>query len=86
MVHVIGGLGTVLVLGAYFFVSTGRLASRSFGFQGMNFVGAVLLAIYGFLLLAWATVALNIVWGVIAIIALAKVISTRRRLRSVTDE
>lgn len=86
MDHVIGGVGTILVLGAYFLVSSGRLASDSWGFQGMNLVGAALLAIYGFLLFAWATVALNFVWAVIAVVTLARVHRRRRRLRSSTKE
>ena len=70
MVHVLGGIGTILVLGAYFLVSTQRIASRSLAFQGMNLVGAVLLAIYGVLLVAWASVVLNVVWAIIGAAAL----------------
>ena len=57
MEHVIGGVGTVLVLAAYFLVPTGRLQSKSYGFQGMNFVGAGSLAVYALLLVAWDLVA-----------------------------
>ena len=79
MEHVVGGAGTVLVLVAYFLVSAGRISSQSFTFQGMNLLGAVLLTIYGFLLFAWATVALNAVWGVIALLALVRVAAGRRQ-------
>lgn len=77
MEHLVGGIGTVLVLAAYFLVSTGRIASRSWAFQGMNLVGAILLTIYGFLLFAWATVALNAIWGVIAVLALVRITASR---------
>lgn len=80
MEHVIGGIGTVLVLVAYFLVSTGRIASRSWAFQGMNLIGASLLTVYGVLLFAWATVALNAVWGVIALVALLRVFQGRREV------
>lgn len=70
MVHVLGGIGTILVLGAYLLVSTQRVDPRSLAFQGMNLVGAVLLAIYGILLFAWASVALNVVWAGIGVAAL----------------
>lgn len=83
MEHVIGGVGTVLVIGAYFLVSTGRLQSRSLGFQGMNLAGAIILTIYGFLLAAWATVALNGTWGIIAIVALTQIFLRRRSSREV---
>lgn len=59
MVHVGGGIGTVLVLLAYFLVSTGRVKSASLGFQVTNLVGAALLTVFGFLLFAWASVAHN---------------------------
>jgi len=86
MVHVIGGIGTVLVLLAYFLVSTGRLKSASLGFQGTNLVGAALLTVYGFMLFAWASVALNAIWGLIALVALLRVLRARRRAESVTPE
>lgn len=79
MVHVIGGIGTILVLAAYFLVSTGRLKSASLGFQGMNLIGAALLTIYAVALVAWASVALNAVWGIIALVALVRVIQRRRK-------
>lgn len=81
MVHVIGGIGTVLVLLAYFLVSTGKLKSASVGFQGTNLVGAALLTVYGFLLFAWASVALNAIWGLIAVVALARVVRRRGAAR-----
>lgn len=77
MVHVLGGAGTILVLGAYFLVSTQRVTPRSLAFQGMNLVGAVLLAIYGALLFAWASVALNVVWAGIGLFAIWRILRAR---------
>lgn len=45
----------------------------------MNLLGALLLTVYGFLLFAWATVALNAVWGVIALLALLRIAGGGRR-------
>ena len=85
MEHFIGGIGTILVLTAYFLVSTGRVPSKSLGFQGINLVGAILLTIYGFMLFAWATVALNGVWGLIAIVALFRVFRDRSKRNGATS-
>ena len=85
MEHLIGGIGTILVLTAYFLVSTGRVPSKSLGFQGINLVGAILLTIYGFMLFAWATVALNGVWGLIAIVALFRVFRDRSKRNGATS-
>jgi hypothetical protein len=79
MEHIFGGIGTILVLAAYFLVSTGRVTSGSIGFQGMNLVGAILLTIYGFMLFAWASVVLNGAWGLIALVALVRVLRNRSK-------
>lgn len=73
MVHVIGFVGTFLVLGAYFMLSAGRIKSASWAYQGINLVGASLLTAYGVLLAAWASIALNAVWGLIALFALTRI-------------
>lgn len=78
-IHVIGGIGTIMVLGAYFLVSSGRVQSASTSFQGLNLVGAVLLTFYAIDLAAWASVALNVVWGLIAVVAVLRIIQIRRR-------
>ena len=73
IVHVIGFIGTFLVLGAYFLLSTGRIKAASLPYQGLNLIGAGLLTFYGVLLAAWASIALNAVWGLIAVLALVRV-------------
>ena len=78
MVHVVGFIGTFLVLGAYFLLSTGRIKAASVQYQGINLIGAALLTLYGFLLAAWASIALNAVWGLIALVAVLRVVRGRR--------
>ena len=80
-IHVIGGIGTILVLGAYFLVSSGRVGSASTTFQGLNLIGALLLTFYAIDLAAWASVALNAVWGLIAVVAVIRIVQMRRRTR-----
>lgn len=74
MAHLTGFLGTFCVLGAYFLLSTGRIKAASLQYQGINLVGAALLTAYGFILAAWASIALNAVWGLIALVALLRVL------------
>jgi len=52
----------------------------------MNFVGAALLTVYGFLLFAWASVALNAIWGLIAVVALVRVMRKHPASDVVPDE
>jgi energy-converting hydrogenase Eha subunit C len=52
----------------------------------MNLVGAALLAVYAFLLVAWASVVLNAVWGLIAAVALFRVMRKRTRADVAPDE
>lgn len=80
-IHVIGGIGTILVLAAYFLVSSGRIESASTSFQGLNLIGALLLTFYAIDLAAWASVALNAVWGLIAVVAVFRILQVRRRNR-----
>jgi hypothetical protein len=52
----------------------------------MNLIGAILLTIYGFLLFAWASVALNAIWGTIALVALVRAAKARDETRIATSE
>ncbi|MBU6277822.1 MAG: hypothetical protein KGN78_01125 [Actinomycetales bacterium] len=79
MVHIMGAIGSVIVLLAYFLVTTGKVTSSSWRFQGMNLVGSVLLTIYSFALAAWAAVPLNGTWVIIAAVALTRMEVRRRR-------
>lgn len=70
--HVIGNLGVLMILGAYFLVSTGRLASFSPKYQYLNLFGAVIMVGYSIILVAWASVVLNGVWAIIAVTSLIR--------------
>lgn len=70
--HVIGNLGVILILGAYWLVSTGRVQSISPKYQVLNLVGAVIMVGYSIILVAWASVVLNGVWSIIAATSLIR--------------
>lgn len=77
-VHVFGNIGVVMILIAYFLVSTGRMKSMSARYQVLNLVGAAVLVAYSFALAAWASVALNAIWAVIALVSLVRLRSKPR--------
>ena len=77
--HVIGTSGALLVLLAYFLVSTGRVRSASVAFQLINLVGAGLLTTYALILQGWSLVFLNGVWAIVALVALARILRNREK-------
>jgi multidrug transporter EmrE-like cation transporter len=73
MIHVFGNLGVLMVLAAYFLVSTGRIMSTAPVYQVLNLVGAAILIVYSVVFFAWANVALNSIWLLIALVSLIKI-------------
>jgi hypothetical protein len=71
-VDIAGWTGTVLVLGSYALISSGKLQPRSALYQWMNLVGAIGLAINSGWNGAWPSAGLNIVWLGIAILAMRR--------------
>ena len=69
-VEVAGWIGAALILLAYLLVTTGRLTGQSPLFQWMNLVGAAGFVINGCWHDAIPSTALNVVWMLIALVAL----------------
>ncbi len=67
VVEIIGWIGAVLIILAYFLLTHHDLTSRSKIYQGMNLIGSVLLAINLFFNQAYPSLAINVVWFFIAI-------------------
>jgi hypothetical protein len=78
LIDIAGWTGTVLVLGSYALISSGKLQPRSALYQGMNLVGAIGLAINSGWNGAWPSAGLNVVWLGIALVAMRR---NRRRAR-----
>lgn len=68
----IGWLGTILVIYAYYLVSTKRVDGNNTRYQLLNLLGAVCVGINVFHQHAWPAVALQIIWGIISITTLIK--------------
>jgi hypothetical protein len=69
-IEIAGWSGTVLILGSYALISSGKLQPRSALYQCMNLLGAIGLAINSGWNGAWPSAGLNLVWLVIAILAI----------------
>lgn len=83
LVEGVGWAGAALILVAYLLVTTERLTGRSALFQWMNLVGAAGFVVNGLWHKAIPSATLNIVWMLIAVVALWSI--ARRRDRAPTD-
>ena len=72
--EIIGWIGTLAILAAYFLVSTKKMAPDSREYQLLNLVGAVGIIINAGVHSAWPSVGLNVVWLLIAIYGLSRVV------------
>lgn len=70
MIEVVGWAGTLLILGSYILISTGRLSGQSAVYQGMNVVGSSGLLLNAGWHGALPSVALNIMWCIVGLWAL----------------
>lgn len=68
----VGWVGTFLIVFAYYLVSTKKVDGSSKQYQLLNFFGALCVGTNVFYQQAWPAVALQVVWGIIAILTLLK--------------
>lgn len=71
-IHACGWVGTVLIVLAYYLVSNKKIDPAGFNYQLMNLVGSAGVGVTVFYQKAWPAVALEVVWGIIALMALLK--------------
>ncbi len=77
-VDVIGWFAAAAVLAAYALLSTGRVKSASYSYQGLNLVGGLGLAANTIYYMSYPSAALNIVWALIAVYAIWQLLGVRR--------
>lgn len=70
--QIIGWVGTILIVVAYFLNSTGKLSSNSNKYQLLNLLGAIGVGFNVFYQSAWPALALQVTWGIIAILSLKR--------------
>jgi len=72
-VEIVGWIGVLLMLLAYFLLTHHDLTSRSKIYQWMNFVGAIFLGINAFMNKAYPSFVTNVVWMLVAVYGLSKI-------------
>jgi hypothetical protein len=71
-VQIVGWIGAFLVVLAYFLVSYKKVQGDNRVYQLMNLIGAIGVGINASYQAAWPSFAIQIMWGIIAIVALVK--------------
>jgi hypothetical protein len=74
ILEIIGVYGIVMVLGAYALNTFGYLTASSTKYQLMNLTGGAAFVYYTLEKTAWASLFVNVVWVVIAIIGLWRIL------------
>jgi len=72
LIELTGWLGTILIVGAYFFNINGKVKSTSVPYIVCNLIGGILFSIYTFAHRTYPNLVVNVVWVIIAIAALMK--------------
>ncbi|MBR5647897.1 hypothetical protein IKW73_03140 [Candidatus Saccharibacteria bacterium] len=77
---IIGWIGMVLVLVAYILLSLGKIKNGYF-YQFLNLAAGTLMAIGLFPKNAWFSFTLQIIWGLVAIIAIIKLATKKPKTK-----
>jgi len=72
MLEIIGWIGTILVVTAYYLVSSKKILVTNKYYKLMNLAAAIAIGLSVFSKQAWPAFALQVIWGLIAIISLFK--------------
>ena len=82
VMEILGWIGSMLVVGMYGLNSYQKIRSDSVLFYAANIVGGMLLIIYSIYKEAHPNTFINVVWVIIAIPAIIRALSTRRKSSS----
>jgi hypothetical protein len=78
VIEAIGIIGAIEVLIAYGLNSYQKIKSDSLGFYLLNLTGGIFLIIYTWYKEAWASMFVNVIWAIIAIIAVGKLFMPKK--------
>lgn len=65
-IDVIGLIGGLLILFAFYRTSIGKWTGKSFWYEMDNLLGAACMSAYAFSKTAYISIILNIIWGIVA--------------------
>ncbi len=74
---IFGWIGMILVLIAYALLSTNKIENGKL-YQSLNLLAAIFMAIGLFPKNAWFSFSLQVVWGIVALIALIKLLKDKK--------
>src|SRR5260221_13061492 len=74
IIEIIGWYGTIAIVSAYALSSFGMLRSSDFLYQLLNFTGAIGIVIDAFSKKDYQPGVLNVIWAVIALVAVVKIL------------
>lgn len=72
LIEIIGWIGTILLVGAYFLNINGKIKSTAVPYILANLVAGILFSIYTYAHRTYPNMVVNVVWVFIAIAALMK--------------
>ena len=78
LIEILGWVGSVEILLAYGLNSYQKIRSDSAWFYLLNLTGGILLIVYSVYKAAWANMFVNVVWVLIALIAVFKLLPAKR--------
>ena len=79
VIRSLGWVGSIEILIAYWLVSNQKLDSKSMNYQLLNLSGSFFLIVLTCYTKTWAAVFLNVVWFIIALIAVIKLVLTNKK-------
>lgn len=71
--EIFGWVGTTLIIIAFYLNSTQKITSTSSTYQLLNLIGALGVGVNVLYNRAWPALALQIIWGLIALISLIRI-------------
>jgi ABC-type multidrug transport system permease subunit len=72
LITLLGWVGTGAVILAYLLLSSEKIKSNSNTYEYLNLAGALMIGVQMFYSQVWSSLALQVVWGIIAVISILK--------------